>query len=183
MKKNTQLPHIQALKASYAHFFFVIAFSLYIIVYDASQLIPPQVVLRRWQYCITLFVVTTIVWFITKMKLNSLITKKLLLGLLAVTDIIIISLLIYGERGMSSVAVVMYALPIATAALTFNRSAIISASLLSIAGYAFASIKYFVDFFNEGYRVQLYTSIGFYGSVLFITGLLLVSLVSIKTQK
>lgn len=183
MAKKNHSHHIGTLRAARAHFVFVAAFAASIIVYDASNLMTPDAVLKRWKYCLVLLTISTVVWFLARSKRNSLGLQKVFLGALVITDIIIASMLVYADRGMASVAVALYALPIATAALTFSRSAILASASLSTAAYAFASIKYFVDFFNEGYRVQLYGTIGFYSATFFILALLLIAVVQEKTSK
>lgn len=182
IKKNHSY-YLGTLRAARAHFAFVAAFAASIIVYDASNLMTPDAVLKRWKYCLVLLVISTIVWFLARFKGNNRILQKSLLGVLVVADIVIVSLLVYADRGMASVAVTLYALPIVTAALTFSRSAVLAAASLSTAAYAFASIKYFVDFFNEGYRVQLYSTIGFYSATFFVVSLLLIAVLREKNTK
>lgn len=183
MARNKKNLHHTTLWAARAHFGLVLAFSAYIIVADASNLMTPDAVLQRWKYCLALMVVTTLTWMIARTKRESKLAQNLLIGLLVTTDIVVASLLVYAERGMASVSVSLYALPIATAALTYSRSAILTSASLSTAAYAFASIKYFVDFFNEGYRVQLYSTIGFYSAIFFVLAVLLVAIVKGKPSK
>lgn len=169
------------IRAARAHFALTLALAAYIIVADASKLLAPEAVLQRWKYCLGLLVVSTVVWFLARSRKDRRVPQKSLLGLLIVADIAIASLIIYADRGMASLAVALYALPIATAALTYSRSALLTTASLSTAAYAFANIKYFVDFFNEGYKVQLYSTIGFYSATFFILAWLLIMVVQEKS--
>lgn len=171
------------LRVARIHFFYVLAFSASIIVFDASQLIAPDAVLLRWKYVAALMVITTAVWYGARLKPKNDSFQKTLLLLLVAADIIFASVLVYADRGMASLAVALYAIPIVSAASLFSRSSVLAAAALSLAGYAFASIKYFVDYFNEGYKVQLYSSIGFYGASFFILALLLVAVIDRGKKK
>lgn len=170
------------LKVTYAHFLYALAFAASIIVYDASQLIPPDAVFDRWQYTAMLFVVTTAVWYFARTKGNNTRLLKWLVAALVLTDILFASLLVYSDRGMASLGVALYAIPIVSSAVLLSRSAVLAVAALSTAAYAYASVKYFVDFFNEGYKVQLYSSIGFYAASFFVIALLLIAVIRQKQQ-
>lgn len=169
--------------AAHAHFFYIFAFVASVIVYDASQLITPEAVLKRWQYAAMLMVVTTGVWYFARTKENNQALLKWLVGALVLTDILFASFLVYGDRGMSSIAVALFAVPIVTSAVLLNRSAVLATASLSTAAYAFTAVKYFVDYFNEGYKVQLYSTIGFYGATFFVIALLLIAAIGKKQNR
>lgn len=182
-KHRTSPTMLAPIRAARIHFVFVAAYAASIIVHDASNLMTPEAVMQRWKYCLALLVVSTVVWLLARSLRGGAGLIKALLGLLIVADIIIASLLVYAERGMASLSVALYAIPLVTAALTYSRSAILTTASLSTAAYAYAAIKYFVDFFNEGYRVQLYSSIGFYSATFFVLALLLIAVLQEKSSE
>jgi len=161
----------------------VLALAISIIVYDSSKLISPEAVLNRWKYCLILFITTIAVWSLARFRKSDILFQKSLIGVIVLVDITVASLIVYADRGMSSVAVVLYAVPITTSALTFNRITVVSTAAFSTSAYAYSTIKYFVDFFNEGYKVQLYSTIGLYGAVFFILAMLLVIIIQEKSYK
>lgn len=173
----------QIIQLTHIHFLYVLAFALWVIVYDASQLISPEATLERWELAGGLLVVTTAIWYLARTKEGSRAFQKSLVGALVAADILFASILVYGDRGMASLGVVLYFVPIATSAALLSRSATLATASLCVAAYALACMKYFVDFFNEGYKAQLYSTIGFYGAMFFVVALLLVVVVRQKTSK
>lgn len=156
-----------------SHFFVTIIFAAYTIVADSSRLFAPETILNRWKYLLGILLITTVVWLISNLFTINNIKINLLVGLLIITDIIVVSLIIYTERGMASSAVIFYSLPLLSAALTNKKPILTSTALFCISSYAYITIKYFVDYFNEGYKVQLYSSIGLHGSFILIMAYLL----------
>jgi len=183
MPKDISQKHKITLRAARVHLVLVLALAISIIVYDSSKLITPEAVLNRWKYCLILFITTIAVWSLARLRKPDSLYQKSLIGALVLMDIIIASLIVYADRGMSSVAVLLYAVPITTSALTYNRIVVVAAAAFSTSAYAYSTIKYFVDFFNEGYKVQLYSTIGLYGAVFFILAMLLVIIIQEKPHK
>lgn len=176
MTKNIKTLYPTSLRIARIHFLYVLVFAASIIIFDASALIAPEAVMNRWKYTIGVLVATTGVWYFARAQKNNMRIQKSIVALLVLADIIFASLLVYADRGMASLAVILYTIPIVTISALRSRSAILATASLSVAAYAFVTIKYFVDFFNEGYKVQLYSSIGLYGAILFILALLLVAI-------
>lgn len=170
---------LATVKLAQAHFFFIFAFVATTVAQDAAQLIAPDAVLQRWKGMAALAVVTTGVWYFGRTKKNNIALQKWLIAGLVLAGIVFASYIVYAERGMASPAVALYAIPIITSAALLNRSAVFAAAILSSAAYAYASVKYFVDFFNEGYKIQLYSTIGFYIAGFFV----LAFLISAITQR
>ena len=134
------------------------------IIYDASKLITPEVVLDRWFVISGLLVVNGLIWYLAKSKAGHVMLYKSLLGLMILTDILMASYFVYSGRGMARRAVMLFAIPIIIAGLLKSRSAIYATSVLCIAAYSLTAISYFVINFNEGYKVELYGEVGFYSS-------------------
>lgn len=180
----TQTKNIQSgiLKVTYAHFLYAFAFAASIVVFDASQLLPPEAVFDRWQYAAMLFVATTVVWYFTRTKGDNTKLAKWLIAGLVLTDILFASLLVYSDRGMASLGIALYAIPIVSSAVLLSRSAVLAVAALSTAAYIYAGVKYFVDFFNEGYKVQLYSTLGFYAATFFVVAILLIAVIQQKQK-
>ena len=179
MAKKSGL-QLTTVRLAHIHFFYIFAFVASIIVYDASLLIAPDAVLRRWKMAVAMAIVVTGVWYFARIKKDSPLFQKWLIALLVFMDIIFASFLVYADRGMASLAVALYGVPIIVAGTLSSRSAVLATASLCTASYAFVAVKYFVDYFNEGYKVQLYGTIGFYGAVFFILALLLVTVIRRK---
>lgn len=170
--KNISDIKLRTLRVTRLHFLYVLAIVAQIIMYDAWKVITPQVLLKRWFVAAGLLVVVTTVWLFTKRPtLTKNACRNLVYGLI-VADIAVASFAIYTQRGMASRAVLLYIIPILTAAALRSRSAIIASTILSIAAYTTTAISYFVLNFNEGYKIELYGEVGFYAIMLGIIGAL-----------
>lgn len=171
-KTNTSL-RAQTLRLSRAHFAYVLILAAQIILYDASKLITPDFVLKRWVATAGLLIVTTLVWALAHQQGKSnLFYEKLVYGLI-LADILIASFSVYTQRGMASRAVLLYVVPILVAASLGKRVVLFGAALLGIAAYTTTAIMYFVLNFNEGYKVELYGEIGFYSAIFLLVASLL----------
>lgn len=171
-KKTPFYTHI--IRLAYIHFFYALAFAATTVVYHASNLIPPESILQRWQWVAVIVVIATLVWYLAQAKQNNLALQKGSVFAFVLMDIGLASFLVYTERGMASLGVALYAIPIAVSATLSSRSAVLATASICTAAYAYATVKYFFDFFNEGLKVQLYSTIGFYGTVFFVLALLVV---------
>lgn len=153
-----------------------------IIIYDASKLIPPEIVLKRWIMMAILLVCTAIIWYLAKNKSTSLNQDRALVFLLVTIDIVLVSYLVYISRGMASRGVALYAIPILVSAILLKKSAVYFTTVLCIASYTTAAISYFVLNFNEGYKIELYGEVGFYSiAMLLVAGLITVFLPTKET--
>jgi uncharacterized membrane protein YgdD (TMEM256/DUF423 family) len=145
-------------RATRTIFFFIAIFMLSIVVFDSGNLITRESIIDRWTLVTVLLVVNTFVWFGASQKWP-LATRKLPVTLLSLTLLLFAGFMTYWERGMASTSTILYALPILVIAIAKNRHALQATAILAVGTYAFASVKYFNDFFNEGYRIQLWGSI------------------------
>jgi FlaA1/EpsC-like NDP-sugar epimerase len=98
-----------------AHWHFVLVAFLMgqIVLYDASKLITPDVVMKRWFFTSGLLVVSAVVWYLARSKVSSSngFYRILTLGLI-LADIVVASFSVYTQRGMASRAVMLYANPL-----------------------------------------------------------------------
>lgn len=76
---------------------------------------------------------------------------------------------------MASTSTIMYALPLLTIATLRSRHALLATAALCAGTYAFAAVLYFKTFFNEGYRIQLWSTMLLYiGAIFVITWLIMI---------
>lgn len=144
-----------------------------IIVYDASMLITPDVVLDRWVATTLLAVVAIATWYLAHVRIRSDTVYQLMTWVLVVAGVAFASFNVYTQRGMASKAVLLYLIPVVAATLLASRAALFAAALLSVAAYCLTAVAYFVNFFNEGYKVELYGEIAFYSAIFFVVAGLL----------
>ncbi len=164
-KTNTFGPSLA--RVSRIHLLLAAVLALQIIIFDAGKLITPDVVLKRWLGVGVLAAVAGICWFQARTREDSRRLKKLF-WLLIVTDIAFASWYVYLERGMASKAVLLYALPIISSAILVRKGAIYLTAGLSIIAYILTTNAYFVHYFNEGYKLELYGEVLFYCLLLFL---------------
>lgn len=165
------------LRITRIHFFLALAYALSIIVFDSWNLIAPLVILQRWQMAAALLATTTILWCVARNKLTSSVYYKVIVFALVAVDISLATVSVYTERGVDSLAVMLFAIPIIVSATLSSRAVLYATAALCTASYVLAAVRYFVLNFGEGYKVELYGVVGFYSSVFFIIAALLCVLV------
>ncbi len=159
---------INVLRIARVHFYFILAYVATIIIYEGWQLITPQAMLRRWTLAAIMLIVTTVVWYAARSVTKNELYYRVLAFTLIILDIYVAAFSVYAERGMASRGVALFAIPIAVSAMLYSRSALFATAALCSAAYSLAAVRYFVVNFNEGYRIELYSVIGFYGAGFFI---------------
>jgi hypothetical protein len=159
------------------HFALVLLFAIQTIIYHASKVVTPDLLMKRWIATASLLVVATILWYFAKNKVTSLGGFKVIIYALIITDIAFASFNVYTQRGYASKSVVLFVIPIFVAAVLASRSALYATALLSIAAYTTTDIMYFTLNFNEGYMAELYGEIGFYSALYLLLAALLWTLV------
>lgn len=177
-------PRIMALRLARVHFFYVLAFAASIIVYDAWQLVPAAAILERWSVASGMLIVVTLIWYLSRshtIKLQPVVYRTFIY-ILVLLDIAVASFLVYVERGMASRGVALYAIPIAVSASLASRSTLYTTASLCTAAYWLSAIRYFVINFNEGYKVELYSTLAFYSATFFVLAVLLWIVVRDRTN-
>ena len=162
------------------HFGLIAVYAGYTIASDATHLISPVLVFRRWTAVGILLLVSGLVWYLARNKTKNLTYFHSLVYSLVVADILFAAFNIYTERGMASRAVMLFSLPILVSGLLLSRLAAYLTAILCSVAYVLAAVKYFVDFFNEGYKAELYIEVGFYCAVFFMLAAVVSSLVKYK---
>lgn len=155
------------------HFVFVAAYAAYTIAADATHLITPEFVLQRWSINATLLVGIGIVWYLARNNVKHSNYYRLLIYGVILLDIMMATFNVYTQRGMAARAVMLYSIPIVVSSLLLSRKALFFTAALCTAAYSLAAVKYFVDFFNEGYKAELYIEVGFYCAVFFVVAAVL----------
>ena len=174
-KASLSVDHLRTstLRVSRFHFAFVLVYAVQTIIYHASKLITPDVVLRRWIAVAGLLVVTIGVWFLAKHRKSTATMYQWAITALIFADLAFAAFNVYTQRGYASKAVLLFLIPIVVATVFINRSALFATALLAIAVYTTTAVKYFVDYFNEGYMVELYGEIAFYSALFLLVAALL----------
>lgn len=167
-------------RISRIHLIVGILLAIQLIAYDAGKLVTPEIVLKRWMGIAGLVAVSAIALFLSHTK-NSDTTVKRVLWILIATDIAFASWAIYLERGMASRAVFLYIIPIISSAILLRKSAIYLTGTLSVVAYILTTNAYFVNYFNEGYKLELYGEVLGYSALLLVVSALTWSV--IKTKK
>ena len=166
--KNTSELRSRTLRVARAHFFYILAFAITIMLYDAWRLIAYEQSLTRWTVVVLMMFLGTGTWYAARHQSTNDIYYKAILMTIVALDIFVASFTVYVERGMASSSVMLFSIPIAISAL-ISRSAIFATAGFSLAAYALALFKYFyMEPGGEGIRVQLYGNLFFYGSTFFV---------------
>lgn len=167
-ESNHNSLRLRIIRAARVHFALVAVLMLSTVIFDAWNLITPDAVLQRWTLVTLLLVVTTVVWYVARYHSKLALYHNVLGFCLIFADIIVATFLVYGERGMASRSVMLYAVPIVVSGILANRRAVYATASIATAFYALAAVRYFVVNFNEGYKIELYGTIGLYSAVFFV---------------
>jgi len=154
-----------------AGFLFILAYAIYIVVFDAGNVLTRQAVYYRWMLLTTLLITNTVYWSFTK-KTSSRARLTYAVWICVIAQLALAGFSVYWERGMASMSTVLFAFPIMNVALLGSRTYTLATAALACAVYITACTKYFYDYFNEGYRVQLYGQLFFFSAVFLIIGYL-----------
>lgn len=165
------------------HFVFIAGYAVYTVAADATHLITPEFVLQRWTANAGMLAGIGIIWYLARNNVRNSNYYRLLLYTIILLDIGMATFNVYTQRGMAARAVMLYSLPIVASALLLSRRALFLTATLCTAAYSLAAVKYFVDFFNEGYKAELYIEVGFYCGVFFGLAALLSVVVRFKNTE
>lgn len=165
--------HAATLRIARFHFIYVLLFAAQTIVFHASKVITPELLLKRWIAVVGLALVTVSVWLLTKSRIASAPLYNAAIGALIIADTAFAAFNVYTQRGYASKTVLLFVIPIVVATIFAKRSLIFATALLVIAAYTTTAISYFVLNFNEGYMAELYGEIGFYSGIFVIIAALL----------
>lgn len=167
---DTRLTWLQtgSLRLARVHFYLIAVYAAYIIVSDAWNLVTRELVWQRWAIAGVMLIITTAVWFAARSTVRTGGYYRALIIIMVLLGIALATFAVYTERGMASRGVALYVLPIISSAVLLSRSALFGAAALSTAAYVLAATRYFFVYFNEGYKAELYTTLGLFSAFFFI---------------
>ncbi len=158
---------IATLRATRTGFAFIGVYVLTIIIMDSWNLLTKESVYWRWIAAGLLLVVNTAVWYFARHKSNVQYYTTLIMTLV-IAQIIFAGMNVYWERGMASTMAILFVVPILTAGALKKRTALLTATVLSVVAYSTAAVVYFYDNYGEGYRIQLWGQIFFFSGLFFV---------------
>lgn len=174
MAKSKTSPMSEAAqRVTRAHFLYIAAYMLAAVIFDSWNLIARDAVGRRWVAAGALLALNTVLWYLAHNSLKRESSYRLIILILAAADIAFAGINVYWERGMAATNVILFAVPLVTLAVLRSRTALVAGATLCSAAYATAAVKYFFDFYGEGYRVQLYGQVFFFTLVFYALAWLL----------
>lgn len=180
MSKKTKLKpekpnwlQTNTVRVARAHFAFIAAYMISIVVFDSWNLYTHEAVSNRWSLAGALLVLNTVVWYVGRMKFSSPSVYVNSVLLLIAADIIFSGMNVYWERGLASKSVILFVVSLITAATLRSRSTLLAASALATAAYSTAAVRYFYQHYGESFRVELYGYISFYCGLFFVLAWLL----------
>lgn len=161
-------------------FGFIAIFSIAIILSDAWNLITPTIVIQRWIAAALFTVVTALIWYAASYQSKSQLYYHLLAFAEALAYVMIITYVVYSQRGIASRAVALYGIPILISAMIRKKSMIYFTAIICTAFYALSSVKYFYANYGQAYKAELYIEVGFYCATFFVIAALCSSITSAK---
>ena len=158
-------------------------YAVFIMGCDAWNLVTRELTSQRWLVFGLLLIVSALVWVMSLNHNASPNYYRVMIFLLIAVQLVLATFTIYTERGMSSRGVALYAIPIASSVLFMSRRAIFSIATISAALYIMAATRYFYVYFNEGYKIELYSTLFLYSASFFVlAGILAVVVPNSKTR-
>jgi hypothetical protein len=162
-----------ALRVTRLHFFYIASYMATIVVFDSWNLITHEAVSNFWTAAGTMLIINTILWYVARIKFGSDTVYITLILLLILADIVFAALTVFWQRGLASKAVLLFAIPIISAATLRSKSTLLATATLSVAAYSIATVRYFNQHYGESFRIELYGDVGFYCALFFIMAALL----------
>jgi len=172
-----------AVRLTRVHFLYILAYLLVTIVFDSWNLYTHEAVTELWTAAGVLLAINVILWYIARQSFNNGAVYRGVVSALVLADIGFAAYNVYWQQGLASKSVALFAIPIVTAAALKSRSALLTTATLSAATYAVVAVRYFYQNYGEGYRVELYGTVGFYCAIFFVLALLLLVIISDSKEK
>lgn len=175
-KYDLQTATIRVARTGFA---FVAVFLMTTIIFDSWNLLTKDSVGRRWSSAIAVLMVTAGVWYLARRKSSDSYYNTLIMTLV-ISQIVFAGLNVYWERGIASTLPILFIIPILTAGAMKKRTTLLFAAILSAAVYSTAAVVYFNENYGEGYRVQLWGQIFFFGGLFFVVAWLAMILAGLR---
>lgn len=177
VKKYLTTYNFGLITAIKAHFMLIAIYIAQLILFDSSKLIAPEIVKERWISIALLTVSCALIAYLVNINPKNIQLHRILIFVLATADIAFASHNVYISRGMASRAVFLFVIPMMVVALLMSLSALLLTATICAAVYITTTVSYFVNNFNEGYKVELYGEIGFYSAMFYVVAYLLWAIV------
>ena len=185
-KKSKTVTHwlqTSAVRITRVHFTYIAAYILATVVFDSWNLYTHEAVRQLWTAAGVLLIINTVIWFLARQNYanKSLYVFNVLALILA--DVAFATYNVYWQQGLASKSVLLFTVPIVTAAVLRSRSILLATTTLCAAAYSTISVRYFFENYGQGYRIELWGTIGLYSIVFFVLALLLMILVKPTNEK
>ncbi len=164
-------------------FVFIAIYIVQILIYTAWKLLTRDALTERWSVIAAAFAATSVLYLFSRQKNLSSASYRGTIVVLTCVYIAIASFSIYTERGMASNSIILYTIPIIIASLTYSAKTLFATAALAAVTYSASAISYFKHFPSEGYKVELYGQLVYYGAVLFLVAALLWVIVRSKQAR
>ena len=160
-------------RASRVHVYYLAAYALSLIVFDSWNLITHEGIVRKWTLAAVILTIVIGCWFVSKQKFAFTTGYTIAMLVLIISGVIFAAYNVSWERGMASKSLILFIVPIVTAALTRRRTVLLATTGFSAVAYSVVVVRYFHIHYGEGFRVQVYGELLFYGIVFFVCAWLL----------
>ena len=167
------------IRVSRTGFAFIGVFLMTTVIFDSWNLLTKVSIGRRWASAVAVLVVTAGVWYLARRKSSDSYYNTLIMTLV-ISQIIFAGFNIYWQRGIASALPILFIIPILTAGAMKKRTTLLFAAILSAAVYSTAAVVYFNENYGEGYRVQLWGQIFFFGGLFFVVAWLAMILAGLR---
>jgi hypothetical protein len=171
-----------ATRVTRVHFLYIAAYMASIIIFDTWNLLAHTAVAQRWTAAGILLVLVTLLWYLAHIKFSNESVYVGLILVLVLADIVFAGFNIYWERGLASKSVILFAVPIITAATLRSRSSLFATATLSVAAYSIAIIRYFNLHYGESFRVELYGYLALFSALFYVLAWLLMIMINPKEK-
>jgi hypothetical protein len=172
-----------AVRLTRIHFAYVAFYLLSIIIFDTWNLYSHDATKQLWTAGGVLLVCNVLLWFIARLKSNNTWFYIGVVLALILVDIIFASYIVWWQRGLYSKSVMLYTIPIISAAALRSRSILLATTTLSAAAYSTISVRYFFTNYGLAYRVELWGTVGFFSAMMFVMAFLLMVIIRPSEEK
>jgi len=162
-----------AVRLTRVHFIYITCFLVSVVIFDASNLYSHQAIAQMWTVGGVMVAIVALIWFAARFKAPSHWYYIGAIAAIILADIFFASYFVWRQRGLYSKAVMLYTVPIITAAAARSRSILLATTTLSAAAYSTISVRYFFQNYGLGYRVELWGTVAFFSAMMFVLALLL----------
>jgi hypothetical protein len=181
-KQLTSWLQSTAVRVTRIHFVYIAVYIASIVIFDSWNLYTHTAIGNRWSAASILLVINTVCWYMARIKFARESIYIMLVIVVIIADIVFAATNVYWERGLASKAVLLFAVPIVTAATLRSRSTLLAVASLSTAAYSGSVVQYYNMHYGESFRVELYGYVGLFCALFFILAALLLVIIQPKDR-